>query len=99
MSESLNPYCNGRYSWRELKIVTGLKIAVVLILIVMEDTLGDRRRERYAEEFLVLILIVMEDTLGVQVSISIANSMLSLNPYCCGRNNWRVLASGLVSSV
>ena len=35
----LNPYCNGRYSWRRIPGVL-LSRNTVLILIVMEDTLG-----------------------------------------------------------
>ena len=36
----LNPYCNGRYSWRPSRTVRTTDCSKVLILIVMEDTLG-----------------------------------------------------------
>ena len=39
VSHSLNPCSNGRYSRRETDALTALKIQV-LILVLMEDTLG-----------------------------------------------------------
>ena len=36
----LNPYCNGRYSWRAIKKLVAMFYPYVLILIVMEDTHG-----------------------------------------------------------
>ena len=37
----LNPYCNGRYSWRAFLQVGASYKLNVLILIVMEDTHGE----------------------------------------------------------
>ena len=37
--EGLNPYSNGRYSMRIMKMYESEKVFVVLILILMEDTL------------------------------------------------------------
>ena len=60
---SLNPYCNGRYSWSEAqRPYNGLLL--VLILVLMEDTL----RASYTPfdddgVCRVLILVLMEDTL------------------------------------
>ena len=42
MGTSLNPYYNGRYSWREKKSLRK-KLRNVLILIIMEDTHGESR--------------------------------------------------------
>ena len=36
----LNPYCNGRYSWRFLLGLLSFTMVAVLILIIMEDTHG-----------------------------------------------------------
>ena len=36
----LNPYCNGRYSWSTYNYEDYIYRCFVLILIVMEDTLG-----------------------------------------------------------
>ena len=47
-----------------------LNNVVVLILIVMEDTLGDNQTTCNYENVSVLILIVMEDTLGALFSPS-----------------------------
>ena len=38
--KGLNPYYNGRYSWRERRIFTEKFCTNVLILIIMEDTHG-----------------------------------------------------------
>ena len=38
--ECLNPYCNGRYSWSDFFFEDKGQTGEVLILIVMEDTLG-----------------------------------------------------------
>ena len=40
---------------------------VVLILILMEDTLGAKMQKLFVMHWQVLILILMEDTLGVPV--------------------------------
>ena len=40
-SPSLNPYCNGRYSWSTTIIFLISTTLYVLILIVMEDTHGE----------------------------------------------------------
>ena len=39
----LNPYCNGRYSWSNMKATEYAALQIVLILIVMEDTHGEER--------------------------------------------------------
>ena len=44
--QCLNPYYNGRYSWRPFANIFRDKKSKVLILIIMEDTHGvDRSRE------------------------------------------------------
>ena len=42
-------------------------IVMVLILVLMEDTLGDKQELAKEIELQVLILVLMEDTLGVLV--------------------------------
>ena len=44
--DSLNPYYNGRYSWRIAKFVTIGNLNRVLILIIMEDTHGEHYCQR-----------------------------------------------------
>ena len=39
--QCLNPYYNGRYSWRTEEQVLASKQLIVLILIIMEDTHGE----------------------------------------------------------
>ena len=61
----LNPYYNGRYSWRVSAPIQIIKYEAVLILIIMEDTHGVPGKENFIKELhLVLILIIMEDTHG-----------------------------------
>ena len=64
---SLNPYCNGRYSWRAQALWDCARQPGVLILIVMEDTHGVYWVCCHSQWLHgVLILIVMEDTHGVE---------------------------------
>ena len=65
----LNPYYNGRYSWRA-NLLGSHTQSKVLILIIMEDTHGDDDLRFAAEALLVLILIIMEDTHGESRHIS-----------------------------
>ena len=76
---SLNPYSNGRYS-RSFKSITVLmEMLKVLILILMEDTLGVLLRNMaQSMPQLVLILILMEDTLGAVQSKNERNQNLSV---------------------
>ena len=62
---SLNPCFNGRYSRSLIITFTLSTITSVLILVLMEDTLGDLIIYDYGKEECVLILVLMEDTLGV----------------------------------
>ena len=67
---SLNPYCNGRYSWCISNFFRyAANLASVLILIVMEDTHGDFLEFCTLCGWRVLILIVMEDTHGVDYGL------------------------------
>ena len=61
--ESLNPCFNGRYSRRRLTTISG-KESTVLILVLMEDTLGEWESYLDGMAIQVLILVLMEDTLG-----------------------------------
>ena len=65
---SLNPYSNGRYS-RRLSGGKQSDVRAVLILILMEDTLGVAKKFLSVDFSGVLILILMEDTLGVSVLV------------------------------
>ena len=61
----LNPYYNGRYSWRCNKWGYTSDLNIVLILIIMEDTHGEVVNKSINYEYSqVLILIIMEDTHG-----------------------------------
>ena len=60
---SLNPCFNGRYSRSWFLNQEAFSIQV-LILVLMEDTLGDQEAFSIHEDELVLILVLMEDTLG-----------------------------------
>ena len=64
----LNPYYNGRYSWRRM-VLLFIGQRVVLILIIMEDTHGVTMRILMMIYDLVLILIIMEDTHGAPWTI------------------------------
>ncbi len=65
MSVCLNPCCNGR--WSRTIVVFSLigGLAVVLILVVMEDGLGLDGLKFGICFLMVLILVVMEDGLGL----------------------------------
>ena len=60
---SLNPCSNGRYFRRSIRKSTRVRL-LVLILVLMEDTLGDLFLMSNDACWLVLILVLMEDTLG-----------------------------------
>ena len=64
ISQGLNPCCNGRYSRSNSYRHHQFDEIPVLILVVMEDTLGDYYYLRNRVNNQVLILVVMEDTLG-----------------------------------
>ena len=66
-TQSLNPCFNGRYSRRHCKQLKYLIISV-LILVLMEDTLGDVIESLIKAGAKVLILVLMEDTLGALYS-------------------------------
>ena len=57
----------------------------VLILVVMEDSLG--RLGQYLQQNVpvVLILVVMEDSLGPKIIFAMKGKIVSLNPCCNGR--------------
>ena len=61
---SLNPCFNGRYSRRQRTGKSKSKGGTVLILVLMEDTLGVLLKFSYVPKADVLILVLMEDTLG-----------------------------------
>ena len=61
---SLNPYYNGRYSWRIATSLSEVLKLAVLILIIMEDTHGEAGFSTSCCGRGVLILIIMEDTHG-----------------------------------
>ena len=63
----LNPCFNGRYSRRDEKILQKVADMIVLILVLMEDTLGGKDAEVKTFEKAVLILVLMEDTLGAAI--------------------------------
>ena len=74
----LNPCFNGRYSRRSIgAALIGNKVGV-LILVLMEDTLGGINYKVFISFYrVVLILVLMEDTLGASVnfeSVAIALS-------------------------
>ena len=60
----LNPCSNGRYSRSYICKDAEVKNFDVLILVLMEDTLGDKRYFNKLLTIHVLILVLMEDTLG-----------------------------------
>ena len=62
--DGLNPYYNGRYSWRQEVTPGFVANPNVLILIIMEDTHGVFGLLVLVIAILVLILIIMEDTHG-----------------------------------
>ena len=58
---------------------------VVLILVVMEDSLGPKERNIAKVQASVLILVVMEDSLGRILQGSLVRNTSGLNPCCNGR--------------
>ena len=63
--QGLNPYSNGIWSTREHKY-HNTRTELVLILILMEYDLRERKEREYMEQVKqVLILILLEDTLWV----------------------------------
>ena len=68
-----------------------VKMTLVLILIIMEDTHGEDQGTRQmprVEE--VLILIIMEDTHGALWKVLSKKDLCCLNPYYNGRYSWSV---------
>ena len=65
---SLNPCFSGTYS-RSLGIVSSDDIAAVLILVLVEHTLGDIRNVVTNTTKDVLILVLVEHTLGVMAVV------------------------------
>ena len=65
LKTGLNPCFNGRYSRRKNKVMNAMN-NFVLILVLMEDTLGVEELGGVIADFVVLILVLMEDTLGVK---------------------------------
>ena len=59
------PYFNGRYSLSCGLVPLALRKVAVLILVLMEDTLGVQGQSVIRGQGVVLILVLMEDTLGV----------------------------------
>ena len=85
----LNPCSNGRYS-RSVSRKRHQGSFQVLILVLMEDTLGAlclcvRRKDRKS----VLILVLMEDTLG-DIGTAEKGKEVSLNPCSNGRYSRRL---------
>ena len=65
----LNPCFNGRYS-RSEETNFIISVNIVLILVLMEDTLGDKNHIlKQAFCRVVLILVLMEDTLGTKTNL------------------------------
>ena len=64
----LNPCFNGRYS-RSLTVKSVNVVPQVLILVLMEDTLGVNFSYYKEKPLQVLILVLMEDTLGALSNI------------------------------
>ena len=61
----LNPYYNGKYSWRAIQKLNGIIPHYVLILIIMENTHGELPMVvANKRPLVVLILIIMENTHG-----------------------------------
>ena len=74
-----------------------IKVQVeVLILILMEDTLGVVKANSKKDVRNVLILILMEDTLGVRQMVLLSHNQQGLNPYSNGRYSrslWEILSA------
>ena len=62
---TIYPCYNGRYTQRHISYIPEDKYTEVLILVLMEDTLRERRGYVGGRSKRVLILILMEDTLRV----------------------------------
>ena len=63
----------------------------VLILVLMEDTLGGGQDPvTRALCKVVLILVLMEDTLGAKAFLPDRNNLRSLNPCFNGRYSWSI---------
>ena len=62
------------------------KLNMVLILVFVEDGLGERAVKTLVTKFgIVLILVFVEDGLGELAGISDAKVVACLNPCFCGR--------------
>ena len=66
---SLNPCFNGTYSRRHTDIINCANSTNVLILVLMEHTLGDFENMSVDEILSVLILVLMEHTLGAKLPL------------------------------
>ena len=92
----LNPYYNGRYSWKLQTCRSGW-ILPVLILIIMEDTHGDNPPRWW------LWAIGLNPYYNGRYSWSASDAWIasrgkSLNPYYNGRYSWRRQQPSLLSS-
>ena len=58
----------------------------VLILILLEDSIGDNGNNNKKQQKQVLILILLEDSIGANNSVPMEDTIIfSLNPYFIGR--------------
>ena len=71
----------------------------VLILVLMEDTLGEHLSKDAYKNVAVLILVLMEDTLGVYKDVKGCGKVQSLNPCFNGRYSRRICATHYESTV
>ena len=95
----LNPYSNGMLTWL-LAVLSELIPEIVLILILMECSLGDITRLLVSDKQ-VLILILMECSLGTQVveGVAIMLNVLILILMECSLGSDQSGSSGCHSSV
>ena len=63
---------------------------IVLILVLMEDTLGEHLSKDAYKNVAVLILVLMEDTLGAEGERNVVFISLCLNPCFNGRYSRRL---------
>ena len=84
-AQSLNPCCSGRWSRTTRQIKLSRSTQPVLILVVVEDGLVQKRLLKVIVFYLrVLILVVVEDGL-VRTRQGFILSLFCLNPCCSGR--------------
>ena len=79
----LNPCFSGTYPRRRRCFRSGAQ-CYVLILVLVEHTLGVLDTHVIEEGTIVLILVLVEHTLGVQMMLMMGISMFSLNPCFSG---------------